>query len=187
MAEFAKWDTFYVIAGSAAGALIGLQFVVMTLIAQRPTRGAAEASSAFATPTIIHFSTVLFLSTTLRAPWQTILPIAILWGVVGFSGLVYAFMVARRMRKQKAYKPVFEDWLFHAAMPFTAYAVITGSALAAPTYTHEALFGIGGGTLTLLFTGIHNAWDAGSYHVLVKMPQSEPDGGRDDRSDQKPG
>ncbi|PYR18792.1 MAG: hypothetical protein DMF98_25350 [Acidobacteria bacterium] len=36
MSEFAEWDSFYVIVGSAAGALIGLQFVVLTLIAERP-------------------------------------------------------------------------------------------------------------------------------------------------------
>ena len=36
MAELGAWDSFYVIVGSAAGALIGLQFVVMTLVAARP-------------------------------------------------------------------------------------------------------------------------------------------------------
>jgi hypothetical protein len=36
VSEFAEWDSFYVIVGSAAGALIGLQFVVLTLIAERP-------------------------------------------------------------------------------------------------------------------------------------------------------
>jgi hypothetical protein len=40
MSDLAAWDSFYVIVGSAAGALIGLQFVVVTLIAQRPTRAA---------------------------------------------------------------------------------------------------------------------------------------------------
>ena len=34
MSEIAGWDSFYVIVGSAADALIGLQFVVMTLIAE---------------------------------------------------------------------------------------------------------------------------------------------------------
>ena len=33
MPELAKWDNFYVIVGSAAGALIGLQFVVLSLVA----------------------------------------------------------------------------------------------------------------------------------------------------------
>jgi hypothetical protein len=32
MSELAAWDSFYVIVGSAAGALIGLQFVVVTLM-----------------------------------------------------------------------------------------------------------------------------------------------------------
>ena len=36
MSELAGWDSFYVIVGSAAGALIGLHFVVMALIAERP-------------------------------------------------------------------------------------------------------------------------------------------------------
>src|SRR5258705_10736314 len=81
MAELAHWDSFYVIVGSAGGALIGLQFVVMTLVAERPPRDAARAGAAFATPTIVHFGTVLFLSALLRAPWQTVAPLAILVGV----------------------------------------------------------------------------------------------------------
>lgn len=47
MSELTAWDSFYVIVGLAAGALIGLQFVVMTLIAQRPDGGAAGAGAAF--------------------------------------------------------------------------------------------------------------------------------------------
>src|SRR5713101_5680571 len=83
MSEFAEWDSFYVIVGSAAGALIGLQFVVLTLIAERPPLRAAEAGAAFATPTIVHFGTALLLSAVLRAPWQAVAPVAALWGVVG--------------------------------------------------------------------------------------------------------
>ena len=72
MSELAGWDSFYVIVGSAAGALIGLQFVVVTLIADRPHLHVAEAGAAFATPTVVHFGTVLLLSTLLRAPWHAI-------------------------------------------------------------------------------------------------------------------
>ena len=35
MTALSGWENFYVIVGSSAGALIGLQFVVMTLIAIR--------------------------------------------------------------------------------------------------------------------------------------------------------
>ena len=45
------WENFYVIVGSSAGALIGLQFVVMTLLADIPiARGDAQAGEAFGTP-----------------------------------------------------------------------------------------------------------------------------------------
>ena len=74
MSQFAEWESFYLIVGSAAGALIGLQFVVITLIAERPPP--EEAGAAFATPTIVHFSVVLLLSAVLRAPWHAITTIA---------------------------------------------------------------------------------------------------------------
>src|SRR5262252_9488015 len=112
MTPFNGWENFYAIAGSAAGALIGLQFVVMTLIAERPPVRAAEAGAAFATPTIVHFGTVLLLSALLRAPWQAITAAAALWGLTGICGVAYAVIVARRMRVQTTYEPDFEDWLF---------------------------------------------------------------------------
>jgi hypothetical protein len=168
MAELAAWDSFYVIVGSAAGALIGLQFVVITLIAQRPTIPAPEASAAFSTPTIVHFGAALLLSALLRAPWQTITTPAVLWGLVGLGGFVYEVIVLRRMRKQGVYEPEFEDWLFHIVLPMSAYAALTLSAFATVLLRREALFGVGAAALLLLFIGIHNAWDAVFYHVFFR-------------------
>jgi ABC-type transport system involved in multi-copper enzyme maturation permease subunit len=167
MQELAKWDSFYVIVGSAAGALIGLQFVVLTLIAERPAAGVAEAGSAFASPTIVHFGVAFFLSALVRAPWQAITILAVLWGLMGFGGVAYAVIVARRMRKQSVYRPQLEDWLFHVVLPLVAYAILALSSFAASSRTREALFGVGVAALLLLFIGIHNAWDSVSYHVLV--------------------
>ena len=167
MSELAEWDTFYVIVGAAAGALIGLQFVVMTLIAERPPLRAAEAGAAFATPTIVHFGTALLLSALLSAPWHAITPAAALWGFMGLSGVAYVVIMVRRMRVQTTYRPEFEDWLFHVLLPLAAYAMLALSAFAAPSHPREALFGVGTAALLLLFIGIHNAWDAVAYHVLV--------------------
>jgi hypothetical protein len=169
MSELAKWDSFYVIVGSAAGALIGLQFVVITLIADRPPAGAREAGAAFASPTIVHFGVVLLLSALLHVPWETIIMVSVLWGLLGFGGVAYTVIVSRRMRRQAAYKPEFEDWLFHVALPLAAYAMLALSSFAVSSHTREALFGVGGAALLLLFTGIHNAWDSVAYHVLVTM------------------
>jgi hypothetical protein len=169
MAEFAEWESFYVIVGAAAGALIGLQFVVMTLIAERPQVGTPEAAAAFATPTIVHFSAALFLSAILRAPWHGITPMAVLWGLTGLTGVFYIVLVVHRMRVQTAYKPDLEDWLFHVVLPFAANAVLALSALAAPSHEREAFFAVGAATLLLLFIGIHNSWDTIAYQVLVRM------------------
>jgi hypothetical protein len=167
MAELAAWDSFYVIVGSAAGALIGLQFVVMTLVAARPPIRAARAGAAtFATPTVIHFGTALLLSALSRVPWESIVPAAALWGLIGLCGVVYALVVTRRMRRQNFYQPEFEDWLFHAILPLAAYAILAISAFATPSRTREAPFGVGAAALLLLFIGIHNAWDSTSYHVF---------------------
>ena len=173
MSELAEWDSFYVIVGSAAGALIGLQFVVMTLIAERPPLRAAEAGAAFATPTIVHFGAALLLSALLRAPWHAITPAAALWGLVGISGVAYTVIVARRMRVQTTHRPDFEDWLFHALLPLAAYAMLALSAFAASSHTREALFGAGAAALLLLFIGIHNAWDSIAYHVLFNKPNTK--------------
>src|SRR5213079_3444831 len=101
MSELADWNSFYVIVGSSAGALIGLQFVVIALIAETPdARADAQAGAAFATPSVVHFGVVLLLSAVVSAPWHAIGAVAIFWGLVGLGGIVYAVIVARRMRVQ---------------------------------------------------------------------------------------
>jgi hypothetical protein len=173
MPDFAEWESFYVIVGAAAGALIGLQFVVMTLIAENPPLRVAQAGPAFVSPTIVHFATALLLSALLRMPWKGVAVIAALWGLVGVAGLIYAVIVARRMRRQAAYMPDFEDWAFHLLLPSLAYALLVVAAFAASSHAHEAMFAVGAATLFLLFIGIHNSWDAIAYHVFVTMRKTK--------------
>lgn len=168
MPAFAGWENFYVIVGSAAGALIGLQFVVVTLIANTPAQGTVEVNAAFGTPSVVHFGVVLFLAAVVSAPWQGIGIVAVLWGVVGLIGSGYAVIVARRMRVQTDYQPEFEDWLFHGLLPLAAYALLFGTACMAAFYTRPAMFGVGAAVLLLLFIGIHNAWDSVAYVVFTR-------------------
>ena len=83
--------------------------------------------------------------------------------------------MTRRMRRQSAYAPQFEDWLFHVLLPFMAYGTLAASAYLALRHAHPAMFGVGAAALLLLFIGIHNAWDAVTYHVFVKK-QREREG-----------
>jgi hypothetical protein len=168
MNEFAEWYSFYLIVGGAAGALIGLQFVVLTLIADRSRVASPEAGRAFSSPTVLHFSVVLFLSAYIRVPWPSITPATIIGAVVGAAGVVYVLKVVRDIRAQRVYKPVFEDWFFHVVLPLAAYFTLLICAPVALYNTRAALFAGAAATLTLLFTGIHNAWDAVTYHVFAK-------------------
>ena len=179
MSELIEWNSFYVIVGSSAGALIGLQFVVLTLIAERPPLRAKEAGAAFATPSVVHFGVVLLLSAVVSAPWHAIGAIAIFWGLLGLAGIVYAAIIARRMRVQTAYQPVFEDWLFHLLLPMASYTALFISAFMAQSYARASLFLVGAATLLFLFVGIHNAWDAITWHVFVNQPERQESRGED--------
>jgi hypothetical protein len=168
-----RWDSFYVIVGSAAGALIGLQFVVMTLIAERPPTRFREAGAAFSTPTIVHFSVVLLLAALFRVPWESIGQAATALGVTGFAGTAYALLTAWRAGRQSAYRPDAEDWLFHIILPLAAYATLAIAAFCIASHTQAAMLGYGAASLILLYCAIHNSWDAVVWHVTTR--RAEPD------------
>jgi len=176
MNEFAKWDSFYLIVGGAAGALIGLQFVVLTLIAERNISASPQAGRAFSTPTVLNFSVVLFLAAFIRVPWPSLTPPSIIGALVGAGGFVYVLRTVREIRAQTAYRPVFEDWLFHVILPAAAYLTLFILAFVSFWNVRLSLFIGAAATLTLLFTGIHNAWDAVTWHVF-----SRPDEGNKKR------
>jgi len=169
MTALSEWQNFYVIVGSSAGALIGLQFVVMALIANMPASpDLAQGGQAFVTPTIVHFGAALLLAGAMSAPWRGIAPAAAVWGLAGLVGVVYGVIVTVRMRRQSDYAPEVEDWIFHSVLPLAAYAGLIAAACVGMALQREALFLVAAATLLLLFVGIHNAWDTVTYHVFVK-------------------
>jgi hypothetical protein len=165
MPDLAQWDSFYVIVGSSAGALIGLQFVVMTLMADSPTQAAPQAGAAFGSPTVVHFGMALLVAAIVRVPWPDHHVFTLVLGTMGALGMAYMAIVVRRMVTQTDYRPDLEDWLFHMLIPFTAYALLLAAAILMPA--RWALFGVGAASLLLLYDGIHNAWDSVAYHVFV--------------------
>jgi hypothetical protein len=162
----AAWETFYVIVGSSGAALTGLQFVVIALIAESKRRATSREIEAFGTPTIIHFCTVLLVSAILSAPWHSLVSVAYVLGVCGLIGVIYCFIVVGRARRQSTYRPVFEDWLFHAALPLLAHALLLATAFLLTSYPQKALFLVASGTLLFLFIGIHNSWDTVTYIAI---------------------
>ena len=99
----AAWQNYYVIIGSSAAALIGIQFVVITLIAGRGRRPSAESLDAFGTPTVVHLSAALVVASIMSAPWVSLWPACIALAVCGLAGLSYSAIVIGRARRQTSY------------------------------------------------------------------------------------
>ncbi len=163
------WENFYVIVGSSGAALIGLQFVVIALIADIRGRSTHDQIGAFATPTILHFASTLLISTLMSAPWRSLSVVAAVVAVAGCLGAFYVVLALVRAQRQQEYRPVWEDWLWYTILPLTAYATVSVAAILLPSHPDRAPFAIGLSALALLLIGIHNAWDAVTYIVVERI------------------
>lgn len=163
------WENFYIIVGSSAGALTGLQFVVLTLITESGAlRGSGETLAAFGSPNVVHFCAALLVSAIFSAPWQGLGPPGIAAAICGVGGFVYSVVVLRRAMRQRDYKPVLEDWIWHATLPMVAYAALVGGGLQLRRDPADMPYFIGGAALLLVFIGIHNAWDTVTYITMER-------------------
>jgi len=171
---FSPWESFYVIVGSAAAALTGLQFVVIVLGAEISVFS-ESALRSFGTPTIMHLCAALLTSAVLSAPWTGALGAAICLAVLGVAGLLYTVVILLHARRQTDYLPVVEDWLWHFILPGFAYAIFLASGIALVPCPSTALFVLGGAVLLLLFIGIHNAWDSVTYMAVKRSRRDSAD------------
>jgi hypothetical protein len=165
------WANFYVILGSSAAALTGLQFVVLTLIAQanRVSSSSGESLAAFGSPNVVHFCAALLVSCTLSAPWPSLAGAGVSVAIFGAAGLLYSGLVIRRAHRQTEYQPVFEDWLWHTILPPLAYTAIMASGILLARRPQGALFASAGAVVLLVSIGIHNAWDTVTYVTLEQI------------------
>ena len=173
---FAGWESFYVIAGSSAGALTGLSFVVITLGAEIQRNMPATAVRTFMTPTIVHFCMVLLTSAILSAPWQQVHGASICLMVTATAGLAYAAFITWAASREENYKPVLEDWVFHSALPVMAYALLLVASILLPRFLGSMSFVVAGVSLLLLFVGIHNAWDTVIWMAVTNRNRAEDQG-----------
>ncbi|HEU5452934.1 MAG TPA: hypothetical protein VFU76_13155 [Terriglobales bacterium] len=171
------WQNFYVIVGSSAGALTGLQFVVIALIAEARATGSMQEIRAFGSPTVVHFCAALLISGIAAAPWNSTQTLSIVFGLCGILGVLYSLSVVRHARRQTGYHPDAEDWTWYVALPLAAYVSLLIAATLLNSHPAGILFWIAGTTLLLLFLGIHNAWDTVTY-ITVKHLVKKDDAAR---------
>ncbi len=150
---FEAWDNFYILLGSAAGALIGLLFIVVTLTAGLDREQALRGASRYMTPTLTAFSAVLLVSAIASAPLRAGLQRATLV-VLALLLLVWALVNVRRMFFPDGGPPThWTDPWWYSAAPAAAYL-----ALAAVAGAGSPL-GVGAVAVALLMLGVRNAWD----------------------------
>ena len=166
MSALARWANFYVIVGSSAGALTGLQFVVIALVAEARIVGSMRTIRAFATPTVVDFCVALLISAVMSAPWRSINDPAVCLGLCGALGFTYSLNVVGHARKQTSYTPDNEDWTWYAVVPVIAYALLLGAAILMVFRPASSLLLIAATSLLFLFLGIRNAWDTVTYVAL---------------------
>jgi len=169
----ARWANFYVIVGSSAGALTGLQFVVIALIAQSGGATSRREIRAFGTPTVIHFCAALLISVVMNIPWAAAWHLAALLGALAVVGLIYSLTVIVHARKSTGYQPDAEDWFWYAALPVLAYIALVVAAILTWLLAASSLLLIASVSVWFLLMGIRNSWDTVTYIALGRQRSGE--------------
>jgi uncharacterized membrane protein HdeD (DUF308 family) len=164
-----RWENFYVIVGSSAGALTGLR-----------RRSNMQEVRAFGSPTVVHFCAALLIAAVMSAPWNSLTSAAVALGVCAVLGGVYAVSVIRHARRQQGYQADAEDWFWYIILPIVHYVVLLVAALLLDSLTTLALFLVAATSLLLLFNGIHNSWDSVTYIALHHMDSADGDSNKRD-------
>jgi len=174
-AALGPWTNYYIIVGSAAAALTGLMFVVITLVVSGERReGASIGTATFSTPSVVSLAAALIVSAVFAIPWLSLVPLAIVIGVGSVGGLAYIVRLIVMARGFENYEPDVEDWTWFWILPIVAYGTTLVAAFFLPAATYGALFAIAAAVLLHLLIGIHNAWDIVTY-IAIERPEIDRD------------
>ncbi len=151
---FERWDNFYILLGSAAGALIGLLFIVVTLTAGMDREQALRGPSRYMTPTVVQFTAVLLVSAIASAPIAAAVQRGALL-VLALVLLAWALVNVWRMflHPLGGQPSHWTDPWFYAAAPAVSYAGLAAAGTLGPPLAVGAL------AAAMLVLGVRNAWD----------------------------
>ena len=160
MTALAEWRDFYLMIGTASGAIVGATFIVASL-----TSGIKEREvgiRGFITPTMVHLSSVLVGCAILAVPTLTPFSLALLLGAGGLAGAIYGVAVATRIW---AMKLDLSDRAFYVVLPILAYSLMAGAALMACWFVQPTFETFAVALVALLIVGMRNAWDMGTFMI----------------------
>ena len=154
-----NWHDFFILVGTATGTLVGLTFVAASIGAGLFTEAFKEVMGAFITPTIIHFSSVLFVCFVVMAPSLSSVSLAAFTGAIALVGIGYSCGTLFRISSRYSSSTSFMDRLWYALVPAGGYFILaiatleplTRSSSMRPSWIAIAVS-------ILLLAGIRNAW-----------------------------
>jgi len=152
------WENFFILAGTAGATLIGLLFVAITLSAGLSAPRGLDVTRAFLTPTLIRFSGVLFECMAVLPPWPSVLPVGIILGLFGLTGLLYQIYVILKQREIDFISPDGLDWILFAVVPVVGNASLIAGAAGLIAEKPFAPYSIASAVALLLVAGLYGAW-----------------------------
>ena len=166
------WENYYLLIGSAAGALIGLMFVVVTLTAGRGRDQSERGKHLYTSPIVWHLAVVLLLSGAATAPTMSPRLFGAVSGGLALLGLgmgIRTVIGIARAPLSGAENNAF-DIAWYGVAPALAYA---GLGVAAAMIVAGSAWGasaIAAALMALLLVSIHGEWDLVTFLAPLAAP-----------------
>jgi hypothetical protein len=156
---FEGWDSFFLLVGGAAGAMIGLLFVVASLPSGLERQNRLRGTSLYMSPLVFHLAVVVVISGAALAPRLTPQAIASVVGLCALTGLIHLGVVTWALGAGKGPVPHWSDIWCYGVAPLVAYAAMAAVAVATASGLAWAAEAVGVAVLILLLIAVRNAWD----------------------------
>jgi hypothetical protein len=159
---FEGWDNYFVLLGTAAGGLIGLLFVVITLTSGLDRDRALRASGIYMTPNVVHFAVTLVVSAMVLAVRVSTRVDALILAGAALAGLANAVRTSlgiRAFTRESGSSPHWSDLPAYGFAPGLIYVLLVGVAAAVWVGAAFAPFALAGLLMILMLLAIRNAWD----------------------------
>ena len=156
--ELERWHEFFLLVGTAGATLVALLFVAISLGAGFLTDKRANATRAFFSPVVVHFTAVFFISAVGLFPAHKPIVFATLVGGCAAVGTAISLFTTVQLLRN-SWTNFLQDHLAYGLLPLISYAALL-VATAMILKNHEyALLVLAFALLTLLIVNIRNAWD----------------------------
>jgi hypothetical protein len=155
---FEHWGEFFLLIGSAAAVLIGLIFVVISLMQDRSRSSVLTGSKLYMGPIVLEVSFVLVVSAAALVPHISRNLFSAIAGIVALWGLARGIASTLGIWRLRAEVHWTDIW-FYGVIPTLLYMVFCAVAFAFWQSLPWAHYGLAAVLTAILLSAIRNEWD----------------------------